>query len=340
MIVLFLFSGFSISQVGETELTRTTQEQKEKQEKFTPEQKANWEKAKKEAVEKREAILKQKAEEIDEFYKEKLPRIYHTSTFKKEMSKLITMIEKFDKQKKKLDKELEIFGERLSPIIPSHSYTKKILVGAKAEIDSFFKTHEETFLKWATKELISRTKKFRALKSKLCKEFEIDDVSKITIPVICYTKTILENEKISIKEFFQKMAANGRIVKSEVKKLDKKIKQFDKLKKKLRKGLKIKKKQITVEIPEDWREIHAISFGGTWVHFKDDKEENIRKIIIKWTGQDTKVVKVNRYSDFRIVLAFVISFVVFVFFIWIFPALSWINIAIGLIAGICYFIFY
>lgn len=339
LIVLFLFSGFSISQVGETELTRTTQEQKEKQEKFTPEQKANWEKAKKEAVEKREAILKQKAKEIDKIYEEAILGFFVpvSETKKDYLDKLVKRIKNFYKLKEKFDKEIQIYhGVKTKTDVPEEKYIDDILTECASEIKRDTQWFPGTYIK--TPELIIReVKGFRMLKDYFQKKLGFK--SDIILCPAPYAEMILESKKETVEEFLFKMPANGRIVKSEVKKLDKKIKQFDKLKKKLKKGLKISK-EITVEIPEDWQKIYSIGFISTWVHFKDDKEENIRKIIAKLTGQDTKVVKANRYNHFRIIFALVIAFFVFLFFIWIFATLSWINIVIGLAVGICYFIFW
>lgn len=350
LIVLFLFSGFSISQVGETELIRTTQEQKEKEEKFTPEQRLNWEEAKQEAVEKREAILEKMAEEIDEFLKE---NAYYEMTEnlrpmrEAEIEKFIEMIKNFRKQEKRFEKELKLYNAVATIELPIRSYAEIILKGLELDIEDPSETYEvktdfgrsKVILPTHPERTIREVKLFRKAKGKLQKSLKLNSSIEIEIPVVSYAEIFLKQEKLSIKEFFQKMAANGRIVKNEVKKFDKKIKQFDKLEKKLRKGLKIKKEQITVKIPEDWRGIHYVGFDDTRVYFRDNKKEEIRTIVAKWTGQDTKVVKANRYSEWRFLNALIIALVVFGV-IFLLNKSLWISVVIGLAVGICYFIFW
>lgn len=123
----------------------------------------------------------------------------------------------------------------------------------------------------------------------------------------------------------------------------------------MRKGLKVKKAQITVEIPDDWKKIHEIGLLNHLVHFCDDGEENIRKIVAKWTGQDAKIVKANTYNIWRGLFAFIVVIVIFfilghVFIDHIVERFSnkelwtkifvWTAIAIGIVVGTCYFIFW
>lgn len=299
----------------------------------------NWKKARQEAIEKREAILEEKAKEIDKIYEATILglSIPVSETKKNYLNRLVKKIKNFYKLKEKFDKEIQIYhGVKTKTDVPEEKYIDNILTECASDIK---RDTQHVYIK--TPELIIReVKGFRELKKYFQKKLGFK--SDIILCPAPYAEMILESKKETVEEFLFKMATDRKIVKDEVKKLDKKIKQFDKLKKKLKKGLKIRE-EIDVKIPEDWQRIYSIGFIGTLVHFKDDKEENIRKIIAKWTGQDTKVVKANRHSDWRFFIALVIALVVFSG-IFLSKKLQkiriWMNVVIGLAVGICYFIFW